>query len=122
PSPVTLEGVALGTGSMSPGEFGIAGVVAPVQIGTGGSRSFQVWYDPTDDGMDSVAVEIRTSDQQLVLPVAGSGTTTDETTDVFRQQDRTPVDILFVIDNSGSMTDKQLAVANGCDEFMRYAL
>jgi hypothetical protein len=122
PSAVTVQGASLGAGSMRPGEFGISGLVAPVQIGVGGSRIFQVWYDPVDDGADSVAVDIRSTAHPLLLPLVGIGTTTDEITEVFRQKDRKPVDILFVIDNSGSMTDKQVAVANGTGAFMAYAL
>nr|PZM93168.1 MAG: hypothetical protein DIU72_03970 [Pseudomonadota bacterium] len=121
PGPVTVSGASFSAGHDT-GEFGMSLPSLPFAIPRYGSVPVEVHYDPQGDGFDATLLELTTSFEPLSLPIQGRGTSENEKTDVFRQKDRMPVDILFVIDNSGSMTDKQLAVANGCQTFMSYAL
>jgi len=119
--PVVIHGASFAAGHDS-GEFSVMMPALPFTIQRNASVQVQVHYDPEDDGLDATLLELATTAHPLSLPIQGRGTSVDEKTDVFRQKDRMPVDILFVIDNSGSMSDKQLAVANGCQAFMNYAL
>jgi len=120
--PVTLQSAALdGTGHSS-GEFEAEMPDLPVTLQHNGRIAFAVTYDPVDDGPDGTLLQVSSTMHPVSLPVFGRGTIEDERTDVFRQHARVPVDILFVIDNSGSMSDKQRAVAAGCEQFMRYAI
>lgn len=121
PGPVAVNGASLAPGH-DPDEIWVQTPAFPFTLSRGGIAHFEVFYDPQDDGPDGTLLELSTSSHPLTLPIFGRGTLVDERTDVFRQKDRTPVDILFVIDNSGSMSDKQLAVANGCEAFMSYAM
>src|SRR5206468_506725 len=51
----------------------------------------------------------------------GEGTTDTHQTDRFDQNSRPKSDVLFVIDNSGSMGDKQNALASNASNFMQIA-
>ncbi len=55
------------------------------------------------------------------VPLTGEGTLDTEWTDVFDQADGSKVDVLFVVDNSGSMSDKQVNLANSFATFVKIA-
>jgi hypothetical protein len=55
------------------------------------------------------------------VPLFGEGTLDDEFTDVFDQSTGKNVDVLFVIDNSGSMGDEQSNLATNFSQFISVA-
>ncbi len=59
--------------------------------------------------------------QQFTVPLIGEGTLDTEFTDVFDQGTGKKVDVLFVIDNSGSMSNKQNELAKNFKEFVKIA-
>lgn len=59
---------------------------------------------------------------QFTVPLVGEGTLDTEFTDTFDQGTGKKVDILFVVDNSGSMSNKQAELAKNFQEFVKIAV
>ena len=81
----------------------------------------QVYYYPTDVDVDAGVIEVHSNDPHTPIADAdqtagGSYSSTYEET--FNQEEIDAVDILFVVDNSCSMNDKQTQLANNFDTFM----
>jgi hypothetical protein len=71
-------------------------------------------YAPVDLGADGCALVVRTDevgDPAYVVPLDGRGTLESHVRETFVQTGGRAVDILFVVDNSGSMTDNQANLA-----------
>jgi hypothetical protein len=58
---------------------------------------------------------------QSTVPLRGEGTSNSQQTDVFEQVADNKIDILWVIDDSGSMSEEQTALANNISWFIQYA-
>jgi len=81
----------------------------------------QVYYYPTDVDVDAGIIEVHSNDPYT--PIADANQTADGSysstyEETFNQEEIDAVDILFVIDNSCSMNDKQTQLANNFDTFM----
>lgn len=96
----------------------------PYTLASGASVDFKVKYSPVDVGDDQSSVAIKTAQltQPYVIPINGRGDTTAIQTDVFAQDPQPKVDVLFVIDNSGSMYDKQTSLGANFESFIKFAL
>lgn len=85
----------------------------------------QVVYTPTAVQEDTCNLIIRTDasegDTDAIVPLRGEGTTTDEQTDVFEQSTAREVDVLFLIDPSGSMGAERQNVADNLTRFLATA-
>lgn len=57
----------------------------------------------------------------LTVPMTGEGTANAGQTDVFQQLSDNKVDILWVVDNSGSMSEEQNALATNFNSFVQFA-
>jgi len=83
-----------------------------------------VRYGPQDGGQDNCELHI-TSDagnvEELVVPLRGEGTRVREQTDEYVQTSGQIVDVLFVVDNSGSMCDEEENLAANMDDFVQQA-
>jgi len=93
----------------------------PWILAPGDAVVLQVQYYPTDIDTDAAVIEIQSNDPQTPLASAdqvadGAYTSTYEET--FEQSQIDAVDILFVVDNSCSMNDKQTQLATNFDTFM----
>ncbi len=79
-----------------------------------------VRYAPQDLGPDTCEL-VLTSDAQnageLTVPLRGEGTRFSEQTDEYVQTSGQEVDVLFVVDNSGSMDDEQANLADNMNRF-----
>lgn len=117
-----IRSAALGAGVFTPGEIAVTGPAAPYALAVGQRLELQVRYDPVDDGDDAAPYMVSTPTQSLSIPIHGVGSTDDHRTDRFVQQGKNDVDVLFVLDNSGSMTDKQNNLMVNTARFMQYAL
>lgn len=88
--------------------------------------TFQVKYHPIDLGTDSGAVAVNAiqSGQSITYLVGlqGNGDAVGIQTDTFTQDLRPKADILLVIDDSGSMSDKQTNLGNNFASFIQYAV
>ncbi len=95
----------------------IAPAAAPV--------TFQVRYSPIDVGSDSGAIAISAlqSGQPItyLVGLAGRSDTTGIQTDTFLQDIRPKADVLLVVDDSGSMSDKQNNLSQNFAAFIQYA-
>ncbi|MFN7133875.1 MAG: choice-of-anchor D domain-containing protein, partial [Myxococcales bacterium] len=97
--------------------------VLPYALTSGSSVEFKAVYRPTDVGTDagSIAVQTLQLSHPYVVSVSGTGATDAVQTDIFAQDARPKMDILFVVDDSGSMSDKQTSLGANFDAFMKYA-
>lgn len=93
----------------------------PWFLAPGDTIILQVYYYPTDVDTDMGIIEVQSNDPQT--PVAsvdhvadGAYSSTYEET--FEQDEIDAVDILFVVDNSCSMNDKQTQLSANFDTFM----
>ena len=96
----------------------------PKQLSTGNPVCFKVTYSPDDEGVDECSVVIKSNyDTQAIanITLKGSGTTYSHQKDVFKQVSGNAVDILFVIDDSGSMGEEQAALKASFDKFIQHA-
>jgi len=119
---VQITGATLDEGVFSPSELSLTTPALPINVAPGNSATFTVRYDPVDDGYDAAPVRFTTSVYDLTVPVSGQGTSSDTRTDTFNQADRSAVDVLFVVDNSGSMMEEQQAIGAAFDDFINYAV
>jgi hypothetical protein len=93
-------------------------VIAPSQAIT-----FQVGYHASALSHDAGLVQVFEQGRidPYVIPLVGSGTTAARNTDRFTQIQTPKADILFVIDDSGSMAMRQQNLANNFGSFMQFA-
>jgi hypothetical protein len=90
---------------------------------------FDARYRPVDLGQDNGSIEVYTDQtvtgnppQPYVLTLTGKGEVDATARETFRQADQARADILFVVDDSGSMSSKQQALATNFSSFMRFAI
>ncbi|MCB9639608.1 MAG: choice-of-anchor D domain-containing protein [Myxococcales bacterium] len=97
----------------------------PFTINPGQNSDISVAYRATAPPSKQTAVlEIEhslTQQSPLSVPLSAEGTTNSEQTDVFNQATQPKVDILFVIDNSGSMGDEQASLGSNFSSFINFA-
>jgi hypothetical protein len=87
--------------------------------------TFQARYSPQDIGPDQGAISINVTQNGVpvvyLVTLSGTGDATGLQTDTFVQDLKPKADILLVIDDSGSMQDKQNALSNNFGSFFQYA-
>ncbi|MEO1267209.1 MAG: choice-of-anchor D domain-containing protein, partial [Myxococcota bacterium] len=104
-------------------EFELRGVPQlPFEVATGNPLPIQVVYRPTDLGEDQCVLRIdsdaNAQEPTLRVPLRGEGTNISRQVDVFEQIDGRKVDVLFVIDGSGSMSEEQSNVSRNLGQFL----
>ena len=106
-APTIINDILLDAGCSS--EFELVGVPPlPHTLVQGAPLETLVRYLPQNTDHDTCSLLIETADPPpLSVPLMGSGTYDEEQTDVFTQISGQDVDVLFVVDNSGSMSDEQ---------------
>lgn len=88
-----------------------------------GSFEVEVVYAPQDTNFDSCSLAVDENDttKSAVVPLSGEGTYDTDQTDVFQQLAGQEVDVLFIVDNSGSMSDEQNNLATNFGAFTNSA-
>lgn len=90
-----------------------------------GQLDFSARYQPADIGADRAMVSFTSTQAGVtlrhVIPLRGVGNSTALTTETFTIQARPSTDMLLVIDNSCSMADKQLSLANAGQALFQFA-
>lgn len=83
-------------------------------------KTFTITYTPTDDLGDNAFLEIASNDatSPTRVPTEGLGDYYGWITDEFEQETLKDIDILFVVDNSGSMRRVQTSLADNFDIFI----
>jgi hypothetical protein len=82
---------------------------------------FEVAYAPQDEGPDECTMQVSSDDTTvtaLSVALIGEGTYDTHQTDTFKQVSGQDVDVLFVIDDSGSMCDKQQRLTDNFASFI----
>ena len=106
-------------------EFHVKNVPAlPKTVGTGAPVCFEANYSPADEGLDRCSIHLSVTDKSapvIAIPLKGEGTYETQHTDEFIQIKGDEVDILFVIDDSGSMCEEQDRLAASFGEFISQA-
>ncbi|MCB9677838.1 MAG: hypothetical protein H6737_22230 [Alphaproteobacteria bacterium] len=95
---------------------------AATTVPPGGSYQFYVDFVPAYDGqwLDTIRIASNDPDESVVDVVAdGTGADAGLITDGFQQNAASLVDVLFVLDNSGSMSDNLDALANEFPVFIQ---
>ncbi|MDB4337490.1 choice-of-anchor D domain-containing protein [bacterium] len=93
----------------------------PITIPPGGVIDAYVNYTPVDEHDDSAYIEINSNDPATPVAYAdqdGIGDYESYAIDAFVQDGIVDVDILFVVDNSGSMNSNQTNLKNNFDSFI----
>lgn len=118
---VTLTSAALTQQTSS--EFTIVNApTLPTTIAPGQNVVFTVNYAPVDEGMDFAALAVNAGQNGLnTASVMGSSLNREDNTDTFLQEGQQKVDVLFVIDNSGSMMEEQQALGSNFQAFLSAA-
>lgn len=104
-----------------------AGIPAPpgagAPIAPGQSVEFDVRYHANDLGQDTGFLHIfeQGNTEPYVVPLYGGGATTPINEDAFTQLETPEVDIMFVIDNSCSMSDEQASLTSNFQSFIQFA-
>jgi hypothetical protein len=121
PADVSLRSLVRGPGTSS--EFSLLGLPAfPTTLSPGQRLVVDVRYAPVDEGLDSMPIFLDDGANSHLIAALGYGVVDPWRTDSFAQSLREKVDVLFVLDNSGSMADKQAAVGANLASFLRRAL
>jgi hypothetical protein len=89
----------------------------------GQSGTFTMAYRPEDEGDDTGSVFVFAADtpEPYMATFRGRARLDSIQVDSFEQTDRPKADVLWVIDNSGSMADEQIALANNLRAFLSLA-
>jgi hypothetical protein len=96
----------------------------PYNLTGGGSFQVRLRYHPQEDRAhrnNLIIVSDASNAQMLAVPLFGRGTLLSHQTDVFHQPTDVKSDVLFVVDNSGSMGWAQQALADNFASFIAYA-
>ncbi len=141
-TPVTINSFTLpSAGGLLPGSMGCPGtspcpeffLVSAPTIPSGGLTlapgaapiQVQLKYLPLDVGPDTgaLSIDVVQSGQSLsyLLGIQGNADNTGLQTDTFRQSMTPKADILLVVDDSCSMSDKQMSLAGNFASFIQYA-
>ena len=121
-APLTVSDISLA--GCSP-EFKLKNVPPlPLEVKPGVPQCFGAAFVPVQEGDQTCAVHIASNDKaapNVAVKLSGKGTYEDEQTDEFVQSGGQSVDILFVIDDSGSMCSHQDLLAQNIDKFVATA-
>jgi len=104
-------------------EFEIKGLPGlPKDIPAAESLCFDTVYAPQNEGMDICQIQVESTDPDTPVVFAGlsgEGTWESHQVDKFIQVSGTALDLLFVVDDSGSMCGKTQALTEGFDAFVQ---
>lgn len=95
----------------------------PLRLGGGDSAELELRYRPTDIGPDTglLFVDHSAASVASAVPMVGEGQVDPTVTDTFSQLPSPQVDVLFVVDNSGSMSEEQGSLGSNLESFLGYA-
>ena len=101
----------------------MAAPAVPYELGGGSSFEVRLRYHPQDINPHRSTLFIASDASNvelLAVPLFGRGTNISDQTDVFHQPTEVKSDVLFVVDNSGSMGEEQSALASNFSSFIQH--
>ncbi len=121
-APLSVTNVAL-KGCSS--EFKVKNIPQlPISVANGTPKCIETNYSPRDEGADTCTLQIEASDASsptVAVRLAGSGTYEAAQDDGFIQVAGQQVDVLFIIDDSGSMCEEQDRLYRAFNDFITHA-
>ncbi|MFO0748661.1 MAG: choice-of-anchor D domain-containing protein [Myxococcota bacterium] len=93
----------------------------PLTLAANGSDKVSIVYVPQDRNADACGLGFYVAGEAtptIVVPLRGEGTFDTEQTDVYTQTTGQSVDVLFVVDDSGSMSEEQQNLAQNFQSFV----
>jgi hypothetical protein len=107
----------------SSSEFSHGATSAPVTVLAGRSTLIEVSYLTQDFGVDygDFEIEFVGKPYPFIVPMQGRGEPIPLVVEIFKQADNRKVDVLFVIDDSCSMGDEQMDLAQNFSSFINTA-
>jgi hypothetical protein len=109
--------------------FYVSAPPTPFAIPPQGKVQVQATYKPSKVGRETAALKFETdasnatsANPYVTVALSGTGTTDKHQRDTFQQAAHPTVDLLFVVDNSGSMGDKQSKLSQQAPNFISEAL
>ncbi len=129
-NPGPLEGTVTGFDAVGcEGEVKVYGAALPAKVPPFGTLYLEVRFAPTEGGERSCQLELETdaplknwdNQKQAVIPAVGKAIDVDHHVDVFEQVPPAKVDVLFIVDDSGSMSDKQHMLKNELPKLVQIA-
>jgi hypothetical protein len=120
-SVITINNVFLDP-TTSP-EFELTPVATPAPLSPGGSMTIDLRYRPADIGQDTGVLFISHSNAAIpvAVPLQGEGQINPTVTDTFQQLPTPKADVLFVVDNSCSMSQEQASLGSNLGAFLMFA-
>lgn len=120
-APVTLTSAEITQATSN--EYSLVNPPAlPFTLAAGQSTAFTVNYVAVDDGEDVAALQVNAGQGGLqTAGIIGRGLSREDNTEYFQQQSQQKVDVLFVIDNSGSMMEEQQSLGSNFQAFLTAA-
>lgn len=106
-------------------EFSLANLpTLPATLAAGATLTgLQLRYQPLDVGADEAALRVRSTEngqpREAIIVLRGRGDANGANTDVFALPRK--ADVLFVIDDSGTLYDRQVALSRTFGELMQFA-
>jgi len=100
----------------------LSDVRTPYVVSRAAPLQVEVRYVPQDQGPDNADLVFQTdaaNANEFRVPLRGEGTLEDQVVDEFIQAEGQQVDVLFVVDNSGSMGDDQENLARNFGSFVQ---
>ncbi len=90
-------------------------------LSPGNPITFGVVYGPQDLNPDGCTILVTSDQPDLTIPLSGAGTYDTHQTDIYTQLSGQVVDVLFVVDDSGSMSEEQDNLASNISAFVATA-
>ncbi|WP_224367355.1 choice-of-anchor D domain-containing protein [Hyalangium versicolor] len=121
PGPITVQSMML---ERSTEELEVSGAPSfPLTLEAGEEFTVHAKYSPEDEGQDLAALRFDLGEGSLyTASLVGEASENADKKDTFLQESGAKVDVLFVIDNSGSMMEEQQSLGANFAAFMSSAL
>lgn len=124
-TPATINGVSLDQPDGQTAFQITRAPTFPLTLGVNRTIEFDVSFraDAESDFIGAVVIDatFQGASDTYIVSLDGSGEVAARQVDEFSQLGRPQVDILFVIDHTGSMGDEQAAIASNFEDFIRFA-
>jgi hypothetical protein len=111
------------------GSFSLVAPPTPFSIAGGGKQAIQVTYKPSQAAPETATLYIESdasnttsNNPYVTVGLSGSGTTDKHQKDTFTQLAKPTVDLLVIMDNSGSFDQYQAKLAAQAQNFINQAL
>ncbi len=118
-APLTVQGMTV---EQETQEFVVTGAAFPRTLQAGEQFKLRATYAPADDGDDAGALRFALDNGSVyTASMVGRGAAQAEQTDDFVQEPEAKVDVLFVVDNSGSMMEEQQSLGANFAAFLTAA-